>query len=100
MGKGLHSMDAPAGTFIQFACAANQTANDGLPTERNGLFTKHLLNHMENSNEDIVQIFQDVAADVYEESKHQQSPISMNGIRRRGRIYLKDVSNTKQSNKH
>lgn len=89
-GKGLHTIDAPRGTFIQFACGANRTASDGLETDRNGLFTKHLLKHITNPNEDIVQIFQGIAADVYDESKGKQKPLSINGLLRRGHIYLND----------
>ncbi|CAF4017200.1 unnamed protein product, partial [Rotaria sordida] len=34
-GRGLQMIDPPAGTFVQFACAANATASDGLETDRN-----------------------------------------------------------------
>ena len=87
-GKGLSFVDAPAGTFIQFACGANRTASDGLETDRNGLFTKHLLTHVTDPNEDIMQIFQSVAGDVYSESNGTQKPLSVNGLIKRGRIHL------------
>ncbi|CAF0840423.1 unnamed protein product [Adineta steineri] len=89
-GKGLHTMKSPAGTFIQFACDADQTASDGLDEERNGLFTKHLLKHIANPNEDIVQIFQGIAADVFEESNRTQRPLSINALYRRGHVYLNE----------
>ncbi|CAF3991946.1 unnamed protein product, partial [Rotaria sp. Silwood1] len=92
LGRGLHVIDPPADTFVQFACAANKTASDGLETDQNGLFTKHLLKHIANSNEDIIQIFQGVAADVFLESNRKQKPLGMNGILRPGRIYLKDAT--------
>ncbi|CAF1434296.1 unnamed protein product, partial [Rotaria sordida] len=31
-GRGLQMIDPPAGTFVQFACAANATASDGAST--------------------------------------------------------------------
>lgn len=80
----------PAGTFVQFACDADQTASDGLETDRNGLFTKHLIKHIANSNEDIVQMFQGVAYDVFHESKKAQMPLQINKLLRPGRIYLKE----------
>ncbi|CAF1154694.1 unnamed protein product [Adineta ricciae] len=90
-GKGLHTMKSPAGTFIQFACDADQTASDGLDDDRNGLFTKHLLKHIANPNEDIVQIFQGIAADVFEESNRTQRPLSINALYRRGHVYLNET---------
>ena len=89
-GKGLHEIRPPAGTYIQFACEADRTASDGLETDRNGLFTKHLLKHITNPNEDMIQIFQGIAADVYDESGEKQKPLSINGLMRRGHIYLNE----------
>ena len=91
-GKGLQTIEPPKGTFIQFACAANRTASDGLETDRNGLFTKHLLKHITNQNEDIIQIFQGIAGDVYDESGGKQKPLSINGLMRRGHIYLNELT--------
>ncbi|CAF0981135.1 unnamed protein product [Rotaria sordida] len=76
MGRGLHMIDPPAGTFVQFACAANQTASDGLETDRNG-----------------------VAADVFQESNRKQKPLGMNGLLRRGHIYLNEVTSIDQESK-
>lgn len=79
-GKGMHMIDPPAGTFIQFACGVDRIAGDGLETDRNDLFTKHLLEHIANPNEDIVQIFQGIAADVFSESKGKRKPLGINGL--------------------
>jgi len=89
-------VDPPVGTFVQFACGANQTASDGLETDRNGLFTKHLLKHIANPNEDIIQIFRGTAADVFEESNRKQKPLGMDGLLRRGHIYLNEVTMMEQ----
>ncbi|CAF1324350.1 unnamed protein product [Adineta ricciae] len=99
-GKGLSFVNAPAGTFIQFACGASKTASDGLETDRNGLFTKHLLKHIITPNEDIVQIFQGVAGDVYEESSGRQIPLSINGLLKKGHVHLSDLSETKPNQLH
>ena len=96
-GKGLSFVDAPAGTFIQFACGANRTACDGAETERNGLFTKHLLRHIGSPNEDIVQIFQGVAGDVYTESGGGQKPLGVNGLIKKGHVYLWDDTDPQPS---
>ncbi|UJR07496.1 hypothetical protein I4U23_011785 [Adineta vaga] len=94
-GKGLGFVDAPAGTFIQFACGAHRTASDGEETDRNGLFTKHLLKHIASPKEDIVQIFQGIAGDVYTESKGKQRPLSINGFIKKGHVYLNEYIDTK-----
>ncbi len=44
---GLCALLAPKGSMICFACAPKQVASDGSPSDRNGIFTKHLLKHIE-----------------------------------------------------
>jgi hypothetical protein len=94
-GKGLHSMEAPSGTFIQFACGPNQTASDGLETERNGLFTKHLLRHIASPNQEISLVCRGIAYDVFEESKWKQKPLSIDGILKNRHIYLNESTEIK-----
>ncbi len=90
-GTGLHTIVPPKGTFIQFACDANKTASDGLETERNGLFTKHLLKHVSKPNTDISLIFREIAAGVYDESgTKKQRPLSIDGLMGGGHIYLNE----------
>jgi len=94
-GKGLHSMEPPSGTFIQFACGPNRTASDGLETERNGLFTKHLLRHIASPNKEITQVCRDIAYDVFEESNEIQKPLSIDGILKSRHIYLNESTEIK-----
>jgi hypothetical protein len=77
-------MTAPDGTFIQFACAANQT-------DSNNLFAKHLLKNIAGKNEDIIDVFEVIVDDVYEESKKRQRPLSMNGLSDYRPVYLNQV---------
>lgn len=42
-GQGLARMDAPKGSFVAYATSPGSIAADG--TGRNGIFTKHILNH-------------------------------------------------------
>jgi hypothetical protein len=77
-------MKPPSRTFIQFACAANQTVT-------NDLFTKHLLRHIAQENVNITDIFQRIANDVSQESKNKQRPLSMNGLSRHEQVYLNEV---------
>ncbi len=90
-GKGLHAINPPKGTFIQFACAANQTASDGLESDRNGLFTKHLLKDIIKPNKDILQIFREIADGVYKESGERQNPWSKSALKGAGHIYLNEI---------
>jgi hypothetical protein len=74
-------MEASDGTFIQFACAANQTVS-------NDLFTKHLLENIAQENVNVSDIFRRIADDVYRESNKRQRPWSMNRLSRHEQIYL------------
>ncbi|CAF1350590.1 unnamed protein product [Adineta ricciae] len=73
---GLKSMPAKVGSLIAFACAPGTTADDGSNGEKNGLFTKYLLNHIQTSNEDIEKVLRRVRIDVMNESNNQQIPHS------------------------
>jgi hypothetical protein len=90
-GKGLSEIKPPAGAFIQFACAANQTIKDALESDRNSLFTKHLLKNITRENVDFTDIFRDITDDVYKESIHKQRPLSMNGFQEHRQIYFNEV---------
>lgn len=92
-------MDTPAGTYIQFACAENQAAFDGAETERNSLFTKHLLKHIQSSNDDITTIFRRVRTGVIQESHGTQKPLGIDGLTHDGFIYLNDLTSVKSGKK-
>ncbi|CAF1470308.1 unnamed protein product [Rotaria sordida] len=77
-----------AGSLIAFACAPGTVAIEG-KGQRNGLFTKHLLQHITIPNEDIQLILRDVRRKVVEESKSRQIPFLSDGLLQRN-IYLCD----------
>ncbi|CAF4965588.1 unnamed protein product [Rotaria sp. Silwood1] len=70
---GLKQMNGKAGMLIAFACAPGTIANDGT-NEKNGLFTKHLLEHIGTPNKDIRMVMAAVTRGVMIESKLNQTP--------------------------
>ena len=62
-----------AGSLIAFACAPGTTAKDGRG-QRNGLFTKHLLQYLPTPDKDIRLVLSYVTRDVKVESKLLQIP--------------------------
>jgi hypothetical protein len=87
-GKGLATAGA-TGTLIAYATASGETAEDG--TGENGLFTKHLLNHIDRSDVELEQMFKDVGTDVSKESKGTQNPWRNSSIS--GNFYLRGDGN-------
>ncbi|CAF1176372.1 unnamed protein product [Didymodactylos carnosus] len=88
-GAGLHLMKAPGGSLIQFACDAGALASDGCGiTDRNGLYTKHLLQHIATPNKELDKIFSAAAAGVYRESNRKQQPFRVSSIMVDEPIYL------------
>ena len=71
--KGLASVEAPESTLILYATKPGHTASDN-SGERNGLFTKHLLQAINKENADVEEAFGDVVAGVYHESNREQYP--------------------------
>jgi hypothetical protein len=82
-GTGLQEIQAPDGTFIQFACGANQAVN-------NDLFFKHLLKNIAEKNVTVTDVFRRIADNVYQESNRTQRPWSMNKLSRHEHIYLNE----------
>lgn len=72
-GKGLARMTAPAGAVIAFATAPGTVASDN-PTERNGLYTKHLIATLRLPGLRLEDVFKRVGAAVERESNGAQSP--------------------------
>jgi formylglycine-generating enzyme required for sulfatase activity len=70
--RGLARMDAPSGALIAFAAQPGAEAQDG--DGRNGVFTKHLLAHIEAQGMPVEQMFKRVRADVERETGRRQSP--------------------------
>lgn len=71
--KGLARVSAPGGTLILYATKPGKTASDN-PGGRNGLFTKHLLQAMDETGVEVEDTFKTVAQNVYRDSHHRQTP--------------------------
>ena len=70
--RGLAKMEGPKGTFIAYATAPGDVAADG--EGRNGLFTKHLLQAMQQPDQPVELAFKDVVKAVSDESRGRQTP--------------------------
>jgi hypothetical protein len=62
-----------ANTFVAYACALGKTSSDNT-RERNGLYTKHLLKHTTEPDQDINALFRAVCKDVWHASGETQEP--------------------------
>ena len=71
-GNGLAFMNAPRGSLIAYAPAPGNTASDGLG--KNGTYTGVLLKEMDKENITILEMFQNVRAQVIKISKGKQTP--------------------------
>ncbi|CAF1105336.1 unnamed protein product [Adineta ricciae] len=76
------------GLFIQCACGTNEST-------RNNLFTKHLLNNVQEENVSIRDLFRQITKDVEKESNNKQRPLVLNGLRRHDDICLNEVERQK-----
>ncbi|CAF1684801.1 unnamed protein product, partial [Adineta ricciae] len=83
--KGLAEIVRTEGAFIQFSCDKNQVAS-------NNLFTKHLLKNLAEENVQVVDIFQRIVHDVYDETHQKQRPLSINGLKQDHQIFLNYVA--------
>ncbi len=70
--RGLARVEGPKGTIIGFATSPGSTAADG--EGDNGLYTKHLLNNIQDPGLSIEQVFKKVLQGVNEETNGQQVP--------------------------
>lgn len=70
--SGLAQMDAAKGTLIAYATAPGSVAADG--ADRNGTYTKHLLQSLQYSDSDISRVFARVRAGVVKETNGRQVP--------------------------
>jgi uncharacterized caspase-like protein len=71
---GLAQIDAPPGSLIAFSTAPGKLAIDGLGSQRNGLYTKHLLRHLAVPGVQVEDAFKGVRKAVRAESKGVQVP--------------------------
>jgi uncharacterized caspase-like protein len=70
--RGLAQMDAPEGTLIAYATGPGQTAAEG--RERNGLYTKYLLEKMVIPGQKVEEMFKTVRVAVVKDSNKKQVP--------------------------
>jgi uncharacterized caspase-like protein len=77
---GLNKMNAPPETLIAFACAPGQTVADRWSETKNGMFTKYLLKHIITPGIDIELVLRKVAADVSNDTNHNQIPYRVTSI--------------------
>jgi hypothetical protein len=75
MQRGLARMDAPSGTFIAYAAAPGQSAQDGA-TGSNGVFTGELVKAMAEPGVPLEQMFKKVIAGVKADTRGGQTPWS------------------------
>ncbi len=71
-GKGLAPLDAPTGTFLAYATAPGNVAQDG--TGKNGLYTGFLLQELQKPNASIENVFKRVRFAVRKASDGAQIP--------------------------
>lgn len=72
-GKGLAQLDAPVGTFLAFATAPGNVAEDGDADSGNGLFTQYLLKELQKPAR-IEDVFKRVRLQVRQKSQGRQIP--------------------------
>jgi len=75
VARGLARIDAPSGTFIAYAAAPGQTAQDG-NNGGNGVFTGELLKAIREPNVPLEQMFKKVITGVKAETRGAQTPWS------------------------
>jgi TonB family protein len=72
-------MPQAAGTVIAFATADGQTADDN-PAERNGLFTKYLLQSLQTPGLGLDEVFKRTREDVFNASSGKQLPFTYDSL--------------------
>jgi len=70
--RGLARMDAPKGTLIVYSTSPGKTAADG--EGRNGIFTKHLLKAIRETDLEVGQLLREVRREVMNETDSNQIP--------------------------
>ena len=86
--RGLARMDSPKGSLIAYATAPGDVADDG--EGRNGVFTKHLLEHMQKPGVQVEQVFKQVTQAVHAETRQRQTPFMTSSLL--GDFYFKPTA--------
>ncbi len=79
-GKGLAPLDAPPGTYLAYATAPGNYAEDGDTEGGNGLYTRYLLKELQRPDAKIEEIFRRVRFQVRQASKGRQVPWDMSSL--------------------
>ena len=95
LSKGLTRVSGSlgTGTLVAFSAESGQVSNDGRGV--NGIYTKHLLNHIGTAGISLNQMFMRVRKDVARETSGQQVPKENNGLV--NQIYLAGVGGNNPS---
>ncbi|MFK5969336.1 MAG: caspase family protein [Candidatus Marithrix sp.] len=75
----LKKQQPPNSTFFSFATELNEVAGDGNDRDRNGRYTKHLLNIISTPGLPVTEMFTQVNLAVEKETNKQQRPHFING---------------------
>ena len=73
-GKGLAPLDAPPGTFLAYATAPGNVAEDGSSQSGNGLYTGYLVSELKRPGAKIEDVFKRVRFQVRKQSEGRQVP--------------------------
>ena len=73
-GKGLAPLDAPPGTFLAYATAPGNVAEDGSSQSGNGLYTQYLVQELKAPGAKIEDVFKRVRLQVRRQSEGRQVP--------------------------
>jgi hypothetical protein len=87
--RGLARVSPPSGTFVAYAAAPNQIAQDGEPGG-NGVFTGELLKVIDQPGLKIEEVFKQVAAGVYRRTGGRQEPYTQASLK--GDFYFKEAT--------
>ena len=68
-GKGLAPLDAPPGTFLAYATAPGNVAEDGSASDGNGLYTRFLIKELQRPDARIEEVFKRVRLQVRQASQ-------------------------------
>ena len=97
-GGGLAQINNAKGMYIAFATSPGSVASDGNKNERNGLFTKHLIKNIKQSNLELDRVFKNTRIGVSDESNDKQRPWTSSSVN--GDFYFKiDKDNVQAESK-
>ena len=69
VADGLAEMSLPKGSIIAFSCAPRHRAFDKSPNQRNGLYTYHLLKHLDTIGLSVHSLFVRINQGVEEQAR-------------------------------